>query len=213
MHGGSAIWGNERGRTAHLKICHGRSIGYHFRMNRYIAFLRGINLGKRRIKMEDLARLFEELKLDGVKTFIASGNVVFESKVKDEAKLVAMIEAHLEKSLGYGVDTFVRSRAEVAAAANFQAFSKSEMEAPDNTIHVSFFETALSPEQAKGLLACATEVDGFRVNGREFYWLCRIRSSDSKVWTTPVMRALKLPTGTMRNITTVRKIAALYPAS
>lgn len=180
-------------------------------MNHYIAFLRGINLGKRRIKMERLAGLFGELKFGNVSTFIASGNVIFESKAKNEVKVAVSIESHLKQALGYHVDTFVRTRAEVAAAADFLPFSRADMEAPENTVNVGFLKEALSPHQAKGLLACRTEVDEFRVNGREFYWLCRVRSSDSKVWATPQMRALKLPTATMRNITTVRKIAALYP--
>ncbi len=183
-----------------------------FPMNQYIALLRGINLGKRRIKMDQLCRLFEELKFGAVKTFIASGNVIFESKMKDEMKLATMIEEHLKKSLGYEVDTFVRTRAEMAAVARFPAFPAADVEAPENTVNVSFLKADLSAVQADGLFECATDVDEFRLNGREFYWLCRVRSSDSKVWTTPGMRALKLPISTMRNLTTVRKIAALYPA-
>src|SRR5664279_4431764 len=45
----------------------------------YVAFLRGINLGNRRVKMADLARLFEEMEFGAVSTFIASGNVLFEN--------------------------------------------------------------------------------------------------------------------------------------
>ena len=52
-------------------------------MHHHIAFLRGINLGKRRIKMEQLRECFEALKFAGVETFIASGNVVFSSKAAD----------------------------------------------------------------------------------------------------------------------------------
>jgi uncharacterized protein (DUF1697 family) len=50
-------------------------------MQRYIAFLRGINLGKRRLPMSQLKALFEELGFDDVETFIAGGNIVFSSKV------------------------------------------------------------------------------------------------------------------------------------
>ena len=49
-------------------------------MPRYVAFLRGINLGKRRPPMSELKRLFEELGFTNVATFIASGNVLFETK-------------------------------------------------------------------------------------------------------------------------------------
>jgi hypothetical protein len=55
-------------------------------------------------------------------------------------------------------------------------------------------------------------VDEFQVKGREYYWLCRIKSNESKAWTSPAMRAIKLPSSSMRNLTTLRKLAALYPA-
>jgi len=60
-------------------------------MQRYIAFLRGINLGKRRLLMSQLKALFEELGFDDVETFIASGNVVFSSKVTNTSRLESQI--------------------------------------------------------------------------------------------------------------------------
>ncbi len=178
----------------------------------YVAFLRGINLGKRRPKMEDLRALFEEMEFGGVATFIASGNVIFESGIRDGDKLEKLIERRLHKALGYEVDTFVRTRAEVAALAAFRPFSKADMDAPQSTVYCSFLREAPAAHTMRGLLACRTEVDEFCVEGREFYWLCRIKSNESKVWTSPQMRALKLPSSTMRNLTTIRKLAAQYPA-
>ena len=67
-------------------------------MPHYIAFLRGMNLGKRRVKMDHLRVLFEELKFSSVETFIAIGNVIFTAKSADSRKLEKQIEAHLEKS-------------------------------------------------------------------------------------------------------------------
>ncbi len=76
-------------------------------MHHYVAFLRGINLGNRRLKMDELRRLFEQLKFTDVATFIASGNVLFASKSADRQKLAQTIAAHLHKSLDYPVDTFL----------------------------------------------------------------------------------------------------------
>ncbi len=180
-------------------------------MQHYIAFLRGINLGNRRLKMDELRARFEELKFANVATFIASGNVVFSNKSADAAKLAHQIERHLEKTLGYPVDTFLRTRAEVAAMAAFQPFSAADHAHPGHTIFGGFLREPLSPAQAQGLLACRTEVDEFRVAGREYYWLCRIKSNESKVWASRTLRALKLPSSSMRNLNTVRKLAALYP--
>ena len=74
-------------------------------MPHYIAFLRGMNLGNRRLKMDVLRTLFEELKFSGVETFIASGNVIFTAKSNDPQKLEQQIEAHLKKSLGAIMDS------------------------------------------------------------------------------------------------------------
>ncbi len=83
-------------------------------MNRYVAFLRGMNLGKRRLEMSQLKTLFEELGYGQVATFIASGNVIFSTRERNAQKLEVRIAEHLERSLGYGVDTFVRTLDEVA---------------------------------------------------------------------------------------------------
>ena len=180
-------------------------------MHHYIAFLRGMNLGNRRIKMDELRQHFEKLRFTGVETFIASGNVIFSARSGDAQKLEQQIEGHLEKSLGYEVDTFVRTRAEVAAVAAFRPFRPADFDHPDHTIHAGFMRDKFSPTQIKAFLACRTEVDEFCVEGREYFWLCRIKSNESKAWTSPQMKAVKLATSSMRNLTTVRKLAALYP--
>lgn len=180
-------------------------------MPHYIAFLRGINLGNRRLTMEVLRARFEELKFAGVATFIASGNVIFSSKSAAAPKVTRQIETHLAKTLGYPVDTFLRTRAEVAAMAAFRPFSAADLADPKHTIHGGFLREPLSPAQASGLLACRTPVDEFCVEGREYYWLCRIKSNESTVWASPGLRALKLPSSSMRNLNTIRKLAMLYP--
>ena len=181
-------------------------------MPHYIAFLRGMNLGKRRIKMEDLRARFVELKFTDVATFIASGNVIFASKVRDEQKLAQQIQEHLHETLGYAVDTFLRTRAELAAIAAYRPFSAADHAHPGHTVFAGFMSSELSSAQARGMAACSTTVDEFHVAGREYYWLCRIKSNESKVWAAPGMRALKLPSSSMRNLTTIRKLAALYPS-
>ena len=182
-------------------------------MPHYIAFLRGMNLGRRRIKMDALRALFAELGFTDVATFIASGNVLFTTKARDEAKLARQIERHLSDSLGYEVPTFLRTRAEVAAAVAFQPFSVTEMAAPANTIHVGFWLKAPPAATASALSAIRTKVDEFAVNGRDFYWLCGIPTHESKVWSLPALKAIGLPPATLRNVTMLRRLAAEFPAS
>jgi uncharacterized protein (DUF1697 family) len=177
-------------------------------MQRYIAFLRGINLGKRRLPMSRLKALFEELGFETVETFIASGNVLFSSKASDASQLEAGIARHLEMSLGYDVDTFVRTAKEVARIGRTNIFAEEAQ--LGITIHVGFFQQKLTPEIARKLAAVRTDEDELRVTGREYYWLCRVRTSDSKIWTLPEIKALRLPTSTMRNMSGIRKLVSKH---
>jgi uncharacterized protein (DUF1697 family) len=177
-------------------------------MLRYVALLRGMNLGNRRLPMSHLKEMFEELGFNDVETFIASGNVIFSTKATDVTKLEARIAKHLEKSLGYGVDTFVRSLEEIAALGSAKVFAEDGREGV--TIHVGFFQQALSPEVARKFAAVRTKEDEIVLQGREYFWLCRVRTPDSKVWALPEIRALRLPTSTMRNISSIRKLIAKH---
>jgi len=177
-------------------------------MPRYIAFLRGMNLGNRRLPMSRLKSLVEELGFDDVATFIASGNVLFSSTAADVERLEARIATHLETSLGYPVDTFIRAAEQVAAIARSKPFPEDGR--PGITIHVGFWRQNVTPDVARRLAAVRTDEDEFAVEAREYYWLCRVRTSDSKVWTLPEIKALRLPTATMRNMTSIRKLAAKH---
>jgi uncharacterized protein (DUF1697 family) len=80
----------------------------------YIAFLRGINVsGHKIIKMADLAKMFTDMKFKNVKTYIASGNVLFESNEKDISKLEAKIEKEILNTFGFEVVIFIRTRDEL----------------------------------------------------------------------------------------------------
>jgi uncharacterized protein (DUF1697 family) len=95
---------------------------------RFIAFLRAINVGGHVVTMEKLRALFEALGFKNVETFIASGNVIFESRSTDTVALERRIEARLLKALGYEVVTFVRTDAEVAAIARYRPFTESQVQ-------------------------------------------------------------------------------------
>ena len=179
----------------------------HEYIQKYVALLRGINLGRRRVKMDHLRSLFEELRFSAVSTFIASGNVIFETGTEDERAIERQIERHLKNALGYEVETFIRTADEIESIADFQPFAAAEPEAPGNTLHVSFFREAIRKPVARKLLSCRTDVDDFCVKGRELYWLCRVRTTESTVWNSAAMKAISLPSSTMRNINTIRRLA------
>ena len=96
-------------------------------MTRYIAFLRAINVGGHVVKMDALRGLFESLGFSNVETFIASGNVLFETNLN--GNLEKKIESKLREALGYDVATFIRTDAELKAIANYKAFAQSQLDA------------------------------------------------------------------------------------
>lgn len=177
-------------------------------MPRYVAFLRAINVGGRTVKMDQLRGLFEALGLSNVETFIASGNVIFNSKSKNAVALERKIENYLREALGYEVTTFVRSTSEVADVARYKPFSDSEMNAEGSTVYVGFVAQEPDNQTKLKLLSFATEVDDFHCFGREVYWLRR-KASETEFTGALSEKILGMRT-TVRNANTIRRIAAKY---
>ncbi len=181
-------------------------------MSRLIAFLRAINVGGHVVKMERLRALFAELGYQQVETFIASGNVIFAAPPEPPAALEQAIEAHLQGALGYEVTTFIRSDAELAVVAGRQPFPADELALPGASLFVSFMKALPAAATQERVLALRNPVDDFAFHGREFYWLRRTREQESITDRPQFARAFGGEgLGTMRNITTVRRLAAKYP--
>ena len=178
-------------------------------MPKFVAFLRAINVGGHTVKMELLKKLFEALGFSKVETFIASGNIIFDSSSKNTQALEKKIEAHLKKSLGYEVATFIRSASELAEIARYQPFPASEL-AKSRALYVGFLQAPPSSEAKKGLLSVDSKIERFHFHGRELYWLfLGTRFADSKFSGPLLEKTLGMPT-TLRNATTVKKLAEKY---
>ncbi len=178
-------------------------------MPKYVAFLRAINVGGHTVKMDHLRSLFEQLGFGNVETFIASGNVIFDSKSKNTKALEQKIEKHLKEELGYAVSTFIRSPEELDAITRYQPFAPRELNAGDHNLYVGFVATEPDAKAKQGLHSLANKVDDFHVNGREVYWLFRKKFSESEVSPALLAKTLGMPL-TLRNITTVRRLATKY---
>lgn len=178
-------------------------------MPKYVAFLRAINVGGHTVKMDHLRHLFEEMGFSNVETFIASGNVIFDSKSKNTKALEQKIETSLKEALGYNVATFIRTPMELASVASYKPFKVSDLEAEGNALYIIFVADAPGDEAKQKLSSFVTDTDEFHVNEREVYWLCRKNLSDSKFSGAVLEKTLRMQ-GTMRNSTTVKKIALKY---
>jgi uncharacterized protein (DUF1697 family) len=171
---------------------------------RHIAFLRAINVGPHVVKMDRLRKIFEAMAFTHVETFIASGNVIFDSPSSDRAALEARIERDLKKALGYDVGTFIRSCPEVSAIAARDPFDGPT----DCPLYVVFLKTAADRALRKRLAELCSDTDAFQAHKRELYWQSHNGISQSAA-AVPFGKAFATG-GTMRNVTTVRKLAAKY---
>lgn len=108
-------------------------------MPQYIAFPRGINAGHR-MTMAELRAVFESLGYDGVRTVLASGNVLFETKRTAEATLARRIETALSEAFGARIPVVVLTRAELERLAKANPFAKVDL-GPSKRPHVTFLKT------------------------------------------------------------------------
>jgi uncharacterized protein (DUF1697 family) len=177
-------------------------------VERYVAFLRGMNLGGRRIKNEELRAEFEALGFDEVACFRASGNVVFSAEGGSEARLTAQIESGLEEALGYEVPVFLRSAAELRALAAHEAFDAAAVAASKGKLQVALLPKKPAAKARKAALAQASDEDRLALEGRELYWLPSGGISESDL----DLKAIEAAVGpwTMRTMGTVEQIVAKY---
>ena len=179
-------------------------------MPKYFAFLRAINVGGHNVKMEQLRSIFESLGLTNVETFIASGNVIFDSKARNANTLQNVIEERLHSMLGYEVATFLRTSTELAEISRYKPFTDSVVKFAAR-INIGFVDGLVSDVVRKSLMALSTEIDQFNVHAREVYWLSRVMQSESTFSNAVLERILKAK-ATLRGMNTITRLVATYLA-
>ena len=178
---------------------------------RYAAFLRAINVGGHTVKMAALRRIFSELGFTRIETFMASGNVIFETPSGDETELARQIERRLEKELGFAVVTFLRTAGDLARIAAYEAFGATEIETA-RALNIAFVGEQLDESATLKVLALETSNDRLQVHDREIYWLCQTRQSEAAFSNAMLEKTLGRPS-TLRGAATVAKIVARYGES
>ncbi len=166
-----------------------------------------MNLGKRRIKNTELCGCFEALGFTEVGAFLASGNVVFDTRSADTGEVARTIEDGLRASLQYEVPTFVRTAAEVCAIAASTPFTASELDGAGKP-QVALLQTPPDETARNSVLALSTPDDRLVIEGRELHWLPSGGISDSTLDITTIQRALGPMT--IRTRRTVERLAAKY---
>lgn len=177
-------------------------------MTTYIALLRGINVGGNKIiKMLDLKAMFQTLGFENVRTYIQSGNVVFESDEGSESLLTGVIERKIHEVFGFEVSVMIRTLAEMEEVITNNPFQLTEPEAFKKW-YVSFLPAEPSAEALDKLRTYENGPDKVRFVGREMYILYEVSVSQSPLSKVPFDRILGM-TITARNWNTVNKLAAM----
>ena len=134
--------------------------------------LRGINVGgQKKIRMSDLASLYESLGLAHVKTYVQSGNVVFQSTKSDAAALTNLLEARIKQSWGYSVSVFIRDTNDFQRVIANNPFLNKRREDPAR-LGVTFLYCLPSEEKWSGLGTPKDKADEFSFDGQEIYLFC-----------------------------------------
>ena len=174
-------------------------------MNTYIAFLRGINVsGQKIIKMAELSEMFSALKFQNVRTYIQSGNVVFDSKEKDIIKLETIIEKEILKTFGFDVVVFIRIKKELEKIVSKNPFKKVISETPK--FYVTFIKQDFPHKLKLPHLSEKHGVEIISVEGNNIF--CNSHLLKNNNWGFPNLlleKEYKLP-ATTRNINTIEKI-------
>jgi uncharacterized protein (DUF1697 family) len=173
----------------------------------YLALLRGINVGgKNKIQMKDLSAMFVAAGCKNVRTFIQSGNVIFDAPAKLTAKVPGLIAAQIADSLGYKTPVVMRSMAELEDAVSSNVFLK--MGAAEDSLFLMFLATLPDPSKVMALDPDRSPGDEYVVRGREIYLRLPNGVADSKL-TNAYFDSKLSTTSTARNWRTVTKLLEL----
>jgi uncharacterized protein (DUF1697 family) len=175
----------------------------------YAAFLRGINLGRRRVTGDQLREPFLRLGFSYVSTFLASGNVAFDPGRADVRELTTRIEERLEAELGYPVAVFLRSASRLADIVATAPFAPAELQGSTGKLQVILLRQAPPRDLAARVLADAPAADRLALRGTELYWLPAGNMSDSDLDLTALDRLIG-PTTVRTHNTLVRLHARFF---
>ena len=174
----------------------------------YIAFLRGINVGgHKKIPMAELRLLLAEVGLNNVKTYIQSGNIVFESTIKSTITLAKLIQNSIEEKFGFKVPALVKMAKELEQIFLSNPYNSEAYLENNQTYFVLLFELPI-----KELVVLFNEE---RYPNEEFYFsdnciylLCKKGYGNAKLNNNLLERKLKV-TATARNYRTMQKLLEL----
>lgn len=181
-------------------------------MAAYLALLRGINVsGKNTIRMAELRDSMERMGLEGVQTYLQSGNIVFRTGATDEAQLAANIEARIAQDFGLEVPVLVLSAQALEHIAGTNPLWPGTG-GEESLFHCTFLFKAVSLERFQALQLPAAEGERAVLADHAVLLHCPHGYGKTKLNNSYFERALGVP-GTTRNWRTVLALQGLCSAA
>jgi uncharacterized protein (DUF1697 family) len=170
---------------------------------RFVAFLRAVNLGERRVAMPTARKVLQELGLDRVGSYANSGNLLF-SAAGTASDYEAAIRSALQDVFGFELTTFVRTARQVNDLATAKPFG---VIAPGHTHFALLALTRLTAAEKRAVEALSNDHDEVVVRGRDAHWLIRSRSPETTLGPRQWKQALPENPTTARNTTMLERLA------
>lgn len=171
-------------------------------MTKYIAFLRGINVGNIRIKMTDLKTMFEGLGFQAVKTYLQTGNVVFESP-KAYGELKPMLEKALSDTFHYQAYVLLYLFDDLADIIAQYPMARDE----SHHAYVIFIDKPAVFEELRDIAATLGEESANIMAGKNLlYWKVPIGQSTDTSFSKASAKAKYKSSVTVRNLNTLEKM-------
>lgn len=180
-------------------------------MAKYIALLRGINIGNRnKILMKDLRALVTELGYTDVKTFIQTGNVVFSTnKIEDNNYLSDIFERAIHDTFGLEIPVLIISVSELNEVVTKNPFTKNDVTDIDR-LHLTFLKNKPEKEELEGITEYnnISISDKFKIDNKAVFIYCSDKYKDTKYSNNFFEKKLNVRAST-RNWKTVMKLIKL----
>jgi len=174
----------------------------------YVALLRGINVnGQKIIKMNQLKNIFEDTQFKNVKTYIQSGNVIFDTIQEETTSISERIQNSLKETLGFEVTVIVRSISELEQIIKVNPFRIEEL-LENEKIHITLLDQKPTAASIDILKAAKSNKDEIQVLNREVYILCRNGYAKTIYSNSTIEKRLKV-VATTRNLDTINKIMSI----
>ena len=140
---------------------------------RYISLLRGINVsGQKKIRMIDLKAMYEKLGFQNVLTYIQSGNVIFDTDIKNRAGVKKQIEQAIRKRFGFDVPVELRTRRELSTIIKGCPFDSIDLDRNAARFLVTFLSSQPARSRFNAINEYAAASEKIVLKGTEIYLHC-----------------------------------------